>query len=309
MSAEVAANIVPLRREPSLFDGLPGAASDLDNWLLLGDLLGDAERNIGWRVGEWWLSFKPAWGDKEAFAQSPEWRASRKPALRTCQNAATTYNAFENSRRREKLSFTHHAEVADLPQDEADTLLDRAEAEGLSTLDLRDIIANRQVFNHRAEGTGDNEWFTPPQYIEAARRVMGTIDLDPASNPVAQKIVGADRFYTKYDDGLTQPWAGTVWLNPPYSQPLIGLFVERLAAEFASGRVSSAIMLTHNYTDTAWFHAAEKGATLICFTRGRVKFIDDDGQECAPTQGQAFFYFGPEDDVFREAFLPFGFIR
>jgi hypothetical protein len=27
--------------------------------------------------------------------------------------------------------------------------------------------------NHRAEGTGENEWYTPAQYLEAARRVMG----------------------------------------------------------------------------------------------------------------------------------------
>jgi hypothetical protein len=114
--------------------------------------------------------------------------------------------------------------------------------------------------NHRAEGTGDNQWFTPEQYIEAAREVMGGIDLDPASHPIAQQIVRAARFLTPDDDGLKQEWHGRVWLNPPYSQPLIGQFIDKLIVEMAGGRVTEAILLTHNYTDTAWFHRAEKSA-------------------------------------------------
>jgi phage N-6-adenine-methyltransferase len=163
--------------------------------------------------------------------------------------------------------------------------------------------------NHRAEGTGENEWFTPEQYIEAAREVMGGIDLDPATHPIAQKIIGAERFFTADDDGLKQHWHGRVWLNPPYAQPLIGQFAAKLVEEISAGRVAQAIMLTHNYTDTSWFHQAEAAADLICFTRGRIKFVDADGDECAPTQGQAFFYHGPAGDSFRLIFSQFGFIR
>jgi phage N-6-adenine-methyltransferase len=163
--------------------------------------------------------------------------------------------------------------------------------------------------NHRAKGTGQNEWHTPEQYVEAARAVLGTIDLDPASNEVAQEVIRATTFYTKEEDGLAKPWRGSVWLNPPYSQPLIGQFGERLVAEYTAGNVPRAIMLTHNYTDTGWFHRAEREASLICFTRGRIKFIDDNEAECNPTQGQAFFYYGKEPAVFRDMFAPFGFIR
>ena len=163
--------------------------------------------------------------------------------------------------------------------------------------------------NHRAEGTGDNQWFTPEQYIGAARAVMGGIDLDPASHPVAQQTVNAERFFTPEDDGLKQEWIGRVWLNPPYAQPLIGQFVDKLLEEHGDGRVSDAIMLTHNYTDTSWFHRAEALATLICFTRGRIKFVDEDGDECAPTQGQAFFYYGRDRELFESIFSQFGFIR
>lgn len=164
--------------------------------------------------------------------------------------------------------------------------------------------------NHRAQGTGQNEWYTPAQYIEAARLVLGGIELDPASSDIAQKTVQAERYFTKADDGLAKPWqARSVWLNPPYSQPEIWNFVEKLIAELTSGNVGSAILLTHNYTDTAWFHHAESIAAAICFTRGRVKFVNADGEECAPTQGQAFFYYGTEPEKFNEHFLGYGFIR
>ena len=163
--------------------------------------------------------------------------------------------------------------------------------------------------NHRAQGTGENEWYTPPQYIEAARKVLGVIELDPASSEIAQRAVQAQRYFTVDDNGLAQPWAGTVWLNPPYSQPEIGDFCQKLVTELTEGNVTEAILLTHNYTDTGWFHMAESIAAAICFTKGRIKFVDQDGGTCAPTQGQAFFYYGEAQQLFREVFSDFGFIR
>jgi hypothetical protein len=65
-------------------------------------------------------------------------------------------------------------------------------------------------------------------------------------------------------------------------------------------------MLTHNYTDTAWFHDAQARAGLLCFTRGRISFVGASGP---PTQGQAFFYFGADGEKFRAVFSAFGFIR
>lgn len=167
----------------------------------------------------------------------------------------------------------------------------------------------RSANNHRAEGTGENEWFTPAKYVDAAREVMGGIDLDPATNPAAQEWIQAGQFFTRADDGLSKEWHGRVWLNPPYSQPEIFQFAEKLVAELSADRVEQAIMLTHNYTDTAWFHLAESIANRICFTRGRVKFVDIDGEQCAPTQGQAFFYYGSNVEAFVAAFTEFGFIR
>jgi len=95
-------------------------------------------------------------------------------------------------------------------------------------------------------------------YIESARKVLGGIDLDPASNVVAQQTVMAERFFTIDDDGLRQEWTGRVWLNPPYSRGVISRFVNKLLTEYHAGRVTAAILLTNNFTDTKWWQAAAK---------------------------------------------------
>lgn len=73
--------------------------------------------------------------------------------------------------------------------------------------------------------------------------------------------------------------------------------------------LKEAILLTHSYTDTAWFHHAEHRALLICFTAERIHFVLSDGTEGQPTQGQAFFYFGKNGRKFKEIFFQYGFIR
>lgn len=156
---------------------------------------------------------------------------------------------------------------------------------------------------HVAQATGENEWFTPPEYIEVARLVMGGIDLDPASCEVANRIVKAETFYTKDNDGLTQPWFGRVWMNPPYSQPLIGKFTDKLVENIEAGNVEQACVLVNNATETAWFQPMLKTCSAVCFIQGRVKFLDVDGEATgAPLQGQTVLYFGPNGQRFRDVF-------
>lgn len=162
--------------------------------------------------------------------------------------------------------------------------------------------------NHRAQGTGENEWYTPVEYINAAKEVMGGIDLDPASSATAQLVVDADRFFTIDDDGLQKRWGGRVWLNPPYSQPAIQDFMEKFANEVHAGHIDEGIVLTHNYTDTKWFQLAAGFAEAICFTKGRIGFLSPDGKRAAPTQGQVFFYVGGNVGAFIAVFKRFGFI-
>jgi hypothetical protein len=102
-------------------------------------------------------------------------------------------------------------------------------------------------------------------------------------------------------------WLGNIWLNPPYHRELAPAFVDKLIEEVKACRVKQAIMLTNNSTDTEWFRKAAEAANAICFTNGRVGFTTPTGEEVAPTQGQAFFYFGSNVQKFSEVFRKIGF--
>jgi len=154
--------------------------------------------------------------------------------------------------------------------------------------------------------TGDHESYTPAIYIEASRKVMGSIDLDPASNALAQNIVKADKYYTLEDDGLKHEWEGNIFLNPPYSHPEIVYFVDKLLNVLQNGQ--QAILLTNNNTDTNFFHRAAKRASAICFTKGRINFHKPDGSISSPTNGQIFYYYGNNVGVFTDTFSEFGLI-
>jgi phage N-6-adenine-methyltransferase len=159
--------------------------------------------------------------------------------------------------------------------------------------------------------TGDVNWHTPPKYLEGARAVLGGFDLDPASCDGAQETVKASQYFTKEQDGLSQPWHGRVWLNPPFAQGEIARFVSKLIDEFVSGNVTAAIFLCHNYTDTTWFHEAVAACRAICFTAGRINFIHAERGLAlgSASRGQAFLYFGDDIDAFRREFEPqIGFV-
>lgn len=81
------------------------------------------------------------------------------------------------------------------------------------------------------------EYYTDPEIVEAARRVMGGIDLDPASSAQANQTVNATRFFSAPPHqltglgkdglpiyaiswgGLLEKWEGRVWMNHPFGAP------------------------------------------------------------------------------------------
>ncbi len=203
----------------------------------------------------------------------------------------------------DKRRLSEWRQIRDAGEDVVESTIQRALDEGRAPSKNEINVA---VFHHRTNGTGLNEWYTPPEYIESAREVLGDIDLDPASNALAQETVRAQTFFTEDDNGLEKVWSGRLWLNPPYSQPLISQFCEKLTNELTNGAVSAAITLTHNYTDTNWFHILAGHANAFCFKRGRIRFINQNGELASPTQGQVFCYFGSDALRFAQHFSKHG---
>jgi ParB family chromosome partitioning protein len=155
-----------------------------------------------------------------------------------------------------------------------------------------------------------NEWYTPSRYVEAARSVLGCIDLDPASCDIANRTVQAMRYFTADEDGLSQKWCGKVWLNPPYGKiggrSAAGVWASKLVSEYDAGRVSEAVLLVNSATSEKWF--SDLWRFPICFTDHRIRFNTENGPGPSPTHGSAFVYVGPDYDKFREIFSQFGTI-
>ena len=205
----------------------------------------------------------------------------------------------------DKMTVSRWRTALVVADDPSDTSKYEAELEKVNAR-IRKLCGLKSADPTAKAWTGEIEWYTPSQYIESARVVMGGIDLDPASNPVANQTIGATTIYTIKDDGLAQPWSGRVWLNPPYKMPAIKLFCEKVCASYSAGDIEAAIVLTNNATDTSWWHLMTAVAQCVCFTAGRISFYNEDGEHSSPTNGQNFHYFGSNVDAFRTEFAQHG---
>ncbi len=166
------------------------------------------------------------------------------------------------------------------------------------------------------EGYDGDESYTPDGWLALARLVLGgEFDLDPASSDAAHRRVRAARYFTKESSGLEQEWAAErLWLNPPYSSPLISQFIDKLVEELVAGRVKRGIVLVNNSSDTEWFHRLARSSARMCFVSGRINFdqLRPSG-EVKATKGnryaQTFFGVGDVDVArFLEQFGAVGFV-
>lgn len=123
--------------------------------------------------------------------------------------------------------------------------------------------------NFNTNTTNNDEWLTPPWLVN----LLGPFDLDPCA-PVDRPWDTAKRHYSKLDGGLTQPWAGRVWLNPPYGRQTF-TWLRRLADHKGGGiALTFARTETQGFFDTVW-----NRARCVFFFKGRLKFHYVDGRE------------------------------
>lgn len=112
-----------------------------------------------------------------------------------------------------------------------------------------------------------DNWATPQDFFDELDEEFH-FTLDVCADENNHKC---DKYYTKEQDGLSQPWNGTVWCNPPYGRE-IGQWVQR--ALFASVAGATVVMLIPARTDTRWFHdyIYKRDNVEIRFIKGRLKF-------------------------------------
>ena len=112
-----------LAKSPPLSLDIPEGTS-FEHWLALGKHLALVDNTLAWRIGDWWVYGEHRYGDRVAAIRTRRWNG---PSFGACRNYAMVARAFETSRRRDTLSFSHHREVASLSPQDADRLLDWAE--------------------------------------------------------------------------------------------------------------------------------------------------------------------------------------
>ena len=151
---------------------------------------------------------------------------------------------------------------------------------------------------------GNDEWYTPANVVGSARSVMGCIDLDPASNWEANETVQAKAIYTVEDDGLTQPWRGRVFLNPPFSAQLKRAFCDRLRESVASGDVTQAVLVTPIDISPQWGDVIRTCASAVALAVGSTPFYGPRGGGGGPGPGFGHMvsYYGPNVGRFASVF-------
>ena len=165
---------------------------------------------------------------------------------------------------------------------------------------------------HSAESS---DWYTPPEYIEAARQALGgTIDLDPATSPAAQVNVKARSTCYANEDGLARVWAGAVFCNPPTPPRL---WWEKLARAYVAGAVPRAVFIAYSLEQLSqsqrWAELAGLPSMLdglVCIPRRRIAYLRSvDGRLAkgsAPPHASAIVGLGIDRRTFAAAFGGFG---
>ena len=130
-------------------------------------------------------------------------------------------------------------------------------------------------------------WETPQEFFDKLNREFD-FTLDACATPENAKC---RNFYSPEQDGLSMPWNGRVWCNPPYGRH-VGQWVRKAYTSAQTGAI--VVMLLPARTDTAWFHDYIYRRAEIRFVRGRLKF--GGGKNSAPFPSMVCVFRGRQDD-------------
>lgn len=127
------------------------------------------------------------------------------------------------------------------------------------------LSAQRSLTQNVHFSSASDEWETPHILFDELDRLFGGFTLDPCATPQNAKC---SVFFTRAEDGLSKPWTGKVFMNPPYGRE-VGKWVKKAWEESLGGAL--VVCLLPARVDTRWWHEyARKGH--VYFLRGRLKF-------------------------------------
>ena len=95
-----------------------GSGLSFEQWAAIGRSIAHVSSGIAWALGDWLIYGEQTYADRYRSAIE-----STQLDYQTLRNLAWVARAFDSSRRREGLSFSHHAEVAVLPEPEQELWL------------------------------------------------------------------------------------------------------------------------------------------------------------------------------------------
>lgn len=142
-----------------------------------------------------------------------------------------------------------------------------------------------------SEDAKDCEWYTPLWFYEA---IAVPIDLDPCHPIEKLPWSPAKKVYNILDDGLAQPWAGFVYMNPPYGKAIVPWY-KRLIAH------GDGLALVPSATETGWWQEFASAASMVLFPQGRINFwgrdmkprLNKEGKKSSNGLGSSVIAFGP----------------
>ena len=162
---------------------------------------------------------------------------------------------------------------------------------------------NAQLIN---QDSGNTEYYTPTEIVDAARYVMGGIDLDPFSSNEANERVKADSFY--HSNGLDSNWFGRVWMNHPFSRDMNGPCIKKLVLCFEDKQIEQGCCITFAATSEKWFRPLHKYPQ--CYLVPRTNYYLPDGAvKKGVTKGSVVTYLGNNNMRFLKVFSEFGEVK
>ena len=208
-------------------------------------------------------------------------------------------------RQRRKLSQRKLCEVANISKP-ALIALERGTIHHLAILNkvarvlgaglyLKPINQAKSFYTHAGNATGQDYWQTPLELLDKLYQVFGTFDLDPCSS--SNKPVKAKIHFLEDDDGLSLPWFGAVFVNPPYNQQDLKRWIFKALTEHQSGNTRLIVVLVPARTDTRYWHQAIAQKADILFLKGRLRFTGSGSDNTAPFPSALALYGATHDQL------------